>query len=240
MGLLPDMQNCRLPMHQECRERFPRHRLQRNPLVSDPGMPHDTCVMHVPWCMSGLLTRGGGENVPGIPGACATRNFAYLVRGPLTTISNGAMSRSASIVLSHFPNKQKTFLSLVIFMKRMFMCHSGKKHYFYPNLLGLFVGLIYVISYTLLNVRLFLGLFLKSILRFNLNMQVSSSWIIIALPASNIAHYNDIIITAMASQITSLTIVYSNVYSGTDQRKHQSSASLAFVRGIHQWPTNPP
>ena len=41
---------------------------------------------------------------------------------------------------------------------------------------------------------------------------------------------------AIASQNTSLTIVYSMVYSGTDQRKHQSSASLAFVRGIHRWP----
>ena len=39
---------------------------------------------------------------------------------------------------------------------------------------------------------------------------------------------------AMASQITSLTIVYSSIYWGTDQRKHQSSASLAFVRGIYQ------
>ena len=45
---------------------------------------------------------------------------------------------------------------------------------------------------------------------------------------------------AMASQITSLTIVYSSVYSGADQRKHQSSASLAFVRGIHRWPVNSP
>ena len=36
---------------------FPRHRLQRKPLVSDPGMHHDTCVTHVPWCMSGSLTR---------------------------------------------------------------------------------------------------------------------------------------------------------------------------------------
>ena len=44
----------------------------------------------------------------------------------------------------------------------------------------------------------------------------------------------------MASQITSLTIVYSTVYSGTDQRKHQSSASLAFVRGIHRFPVNSP
>ena len=45
---------------------------------------------------------------------------------------------------------------------------------------------------------------------------------------------------AMASQITSLTIVYSAVYSGADQRKHQSSASLTFVRGIHRWPVNSP
>ena len=60
-----------------------RHWLQRKLLVSDSGMHHGTCVTHVPWCMSGSLTRGGGENVPGIPGACATRNFTYLVRGPL-------------------------------------------------------------------------------------------------------------------------------------------------------------
>ena len=45
---------------------------------------------------------------------------------------------------------------------------------------------------------------------------------------------------AMASQITNLTIAYSTVYSGTDQRKIQSSASLAFVRGIHRWPVNSP
>ena len=44
----------------------------------------------------------------------------------------------------------------------------------------------------------------------------------------------------MASQIASLMIVYSAVYSSTDQRKHQSSASLAFVRGIHRWPVNSP
>ena len=43
-------------------------------------------------------------------------------------------------------------------------------------------------------------------------------------------HYSDAIMGAMAFQITSLTIVYSTVYSDADQRKHQSSASLAFVR----------
>ena len=51
-------------------------------------------------------------------------------------------------------------------------------------------------------------------------------------------HYNDVIMSTMASQITSLTIVYSTVNSGADQRKHQSSASLAFVWGIHRWPVN--
>ena len=49
-------------------------------------------------------------------------------------------------------------------------------------------------------------------------------------------HYNDVIMGAMMSQITSLTIVYSTVYSGANQRKHQSSASLAFLRGIHRSP----
>ena len=45
---------------------------------------------------------------------------------------------------------------------------------------------------------------------------------------------------AMASQITDLTIVYSTVNSGAEHRKHQSSTSLAFVRGIHRWPVNAP
>ena len=53
-------------------------------------------------------------------------------------------------------------------------------------------------------------------------------------------HYNDVIMSLIASQITSLTIVYSTVYSDADQRKHQSSASLAFVRGIHRGPVNSP
>ena len=61
-------------MRRKYRERFPRH----------PGLANPPCitvraVMHV-----GMLTSsgGGGENVPGIPGARTTRNFAYLVRGP--------------------------------------------------------------------------------------------------------------------------------------------------------------
>ena len=66
-------------------------------------------------------------------------------------------------------------------------------------------------------------------------MRTSTSYDDLAL------HYSDVIMSAMASQITSITIIYSTVYSGADHRKHKkSSASLAFVRGIHRWPVNPP
>ena len=61
MGFLPYTKNYALRMRRGCRKRFPRHRLQKKPLVSDPGMHQDTCVTHVPRCMSGQLTRGGGE-----------------------------------------------------------------------------------------------------------------------------------------------------------------------------------
>ena len=47
-------------------------------------------------------------------------------------------------------------------------------------------------------------------------------------------HYSDVIMKTIASLITSLAVVYSTVYSNADQRKHQSSASLAFVWGIHR------
>ena len=55
-------------------------------------MHQGTCVTHMPWCMSGSLTSAGGENVPGIPRACATRNVTYLARGPWA-----AVVRSCSI-----------------------------------------------------------------------------------------------------------------------------------------------
>ena len=61
-----------------------------------------------------------------------------------------------------------------------------------------------------------------------------------ATASARTTHYSDVIMGAMASQMTNLTIVYSTVYTGADQRKHESSASLAFVRGIHRWPVNSP
>ena len=71
----------KLQICRECQERFPLDR-QKKSLVSDPGMHHGTCLTPVSWCMPGSLTRGGGENVPGNPGTCATTNFTYLARGP--------------------------------------------------------------------------------------------------------------------------------------------------------------
>ena len=60
-------------------------------------------------------------------------------------------------------------------------------------------------------------------------------------PPLNLKHYVSAArLISIDSQITSLTIVYWNVYSGADQTKHQNSASLAFVRGIHRWPVNSP
>ena len=65
------------------------------------------------------------------------------------------------------------------------------------------------------------------------------AWLLLSqLLASQRHHYDDVIMGAIASLITSLTIVYSTVYSDADQRKHQSSASLAFVWGIHRGPVS--
>ena len=76
---------------------FSRHRLQRKLLVSDPGMHHGSCVTHVPWCMSGSLTRGDGENVPGIPDACAFHSVTYLVRGPWILTWDALHNRAPSL-----------------------------------------------------------------------------------------------------------------------------------------------
>ena len=79
------------------------------------------------------------------------------------------------------------------------------------------------------------------------SLKMISSWHWMAVTTSPILpmitssfHYDYVTMSSMASQITSLTIVYSTVYSGADQRKHQSSAPLAFVRGIHRGPVNSP
>ena len=102
-------------MRREYREHFPCHQLQRKPLVSDPDMHHGTCVTHVPWCMSGSLTGDSGENVPGIPGTCTTRNFTYLARGPwkhfflrLTKLGSDA----GDYIIQMWPRRQRIYKRL--------------------------------------------------------------------------------------------------------------------------------
>ena len=69
---------------------------------------------------------------------------------------------------------------------------------------------------------------------------LESKWDTLSSSAETRVHYYDVIMGPIASQITSPTIVYSIVYSDADQGKHQSSASLAFVRGIHRGLVNSP
>ena len=130
-------------------ERFPRHRLQRKPLVSDPGMHHGTRVTHVPWCMSGSQTRSGGENFPGIPGAIATRNFTYLARGPLISICANESMRQLDIdhernhTLDISRNKNGQFRDKIFFVVhytipsslQQSLCFAGEI-YFSINALG--------------------------------------------------------------------------------------------------------
>ena len=73
------------------------------------------------------------------------------------------------------------------------------------------------------------------------NPKVSTElWCFECCKSEQAVHYDDVIMSAIASQITSLTIVYSIVYSDVDQRKYQSTASLAFVWWIHRGPVNSP
>ena len=113
--------------------RFPCHRLQRKPLVSDPGMHRGTrgyARAHVQWCMSGSLNRGDGENVPGIPGARATRNFAYLVRGPYIR-HRRALGITVSFVCS--VNDYQVLQSIG---SRFFatVYHTGRVQWYFPLL----------------------------------------------------------------------------------------------------------
>ena len=55
-----------------------------------------------------------------------------------------------------------------------------------------------------------------------------------------LTHHSDVIMSGVTSEITGVLIVYSTVFPSADQRKHQSSASLAFVKGIHRWEVNSP
>ena len=79
---------------------------------------------------------------------------------------------------------------------------------------------------------------IKNKLQWNFNQNSTMILVIckiaVILLRPQICHYSDAIMTTRASQISSLAVVYSTVYSDADQRKHQNSAPLAFVWGIHR------
>ena len=83
--------------------------------------------------------------------------------------------------------------------------------------------------------------YVKPPLKLNYGCEIASIYLLASdTTVKAFLHYSDVIMGAMASQITSLTIVYSTAYLGADQSKHQSSASLVYVRGIHRSPVNSP
>ena len=90
-----------------------------------------------------------------------------------------------------------------------------------------------------------LSIFRTIIIAWHKQFRFCRLWVLNTLPLSSqhsctYVYYSDVIIGTMASYITGITIVFSTVYSGADQRKHQSSTSMGFVRGIHRWPVHSP
>ena len=117
---------------------FPRRRFQKKPLVNDPEMHHDTCVTHVPWCMSGSLTCGDGENVPGIPGACAPAILRIWqeAHGKWTTSSHIPYTFFLLSIPTDNPNEIKTsglddfaWMKLILEKVRCWSCVWNKTEY---------------------------------------------------------------------------------------------------------------
>ena len=107
-----------------------RRRLQRKTLVSDPGMHHGTCVTHVPWCMSGSLTRCGGENDPGIPGACAP-SILRVWQEPHDLMLTCSSITPLEIFISPF--RLLVYGEITLACSVMFVKQSSNKYFFRSN-----------------------------------------------------------------------------------------------------------
>ena len=176
-------------------------------------------VTHVLWCMSGSRTRSGGENVPSIPGTCAKRSFTYLIRGPL----HNAVTISQIV---------KTIGSTSI------------RHRTDPNVWDrclINVDLILLLEWNLiLDISIVVAIVFRRGVKGSLCLwpQLMRDGVWFSLLGQ--FHNSDVMISTIASQITAVSIICSFVCSGAGQRKPQSSTSLAFVRGNHQWPVDSP
>ena len=202
--------------------------------------------------MSGSLTRGCGENVPGIPDACAP---AILRIWQETHYSKTPIARGATCPQTSKSNQSRTALSWWIF-KVLFptifpwfsqwfqaaitMSQNIRPWHTNAAWLGVhccdFIGSKRRLTYSKFCQMKFPSLFTLEVFNWQLPLhlltKVQSKWnfhFSISNPMTR--QYSDVIMDTMASQITSLTIVNSTVYSSAEQRKHQSSASLAFCVG---------
>ena len=97
--LLPDTQNRGLRMHRECRKRFPRHPLQRKPLVCDPGMHHGTCVTHV-----GIASPRGCGKRSRHPRRMRNPQFYVSGKRPMLTVMNRAASYARNMIMRNQHN----------------------------------------------------------------------------------------------------------------------------------------
>ena len=89
-------------MRRECREGFPPPPTSKEPVISDHNMHHGTCVTHVPWCMSGSLTRGGGKTFPTfLPHAQTTILRIWQEAHGAGTITQVTMWTSANALFIH-------------------------------------------------------------------------------------------------------------------------------------------
>ena len=126
--------------------------------------------------------------------------------------------------------------TILMYMKMMLhtnMATCEIKHY--QKYLYIFFSSIFSMQYIDLD-----SISLNNIPVSYIEKKIIFCWSTGAKPFVNPNHCNDIIMIMMAYQITRVSIVCSTVCSGVNQRKHHSSASLAFVRGIHWWPVDSP
>ena len=231
---------------------FPTRRLQRKPPVSDPGMHHGTCVTHVPWCMSGSLTCAGRENVPGIPQRMRTRNFTYLARGPSYNFhyrSRWTVKLSSLWYSNVFEKCHMICVILRDWYPRLGVSNYGWINFEHWNWYfslasnkSTCMGLSYVLQiWDYYSIVVSVQIFRECIQSVRISCIKWWNWF--KCHPSNkchatagayyfLCHLNYVIMGAISSQITSLMLVFSTVYSAVDHRKHQSSASLAFVRGM--------
>ena len=99
---------------------FPRHRLQRKPWVNDPSKHHGTCVTARAVVHAGIVNTRWREKVPSIPGACATRDFAYMAWG-----SWHAASSLRPLHKAHITTWQKTYLNTIVSRILKFVSHNS-------------------------------------------------------------------------------------------------------------------